>query len=453
MAENPDSEELAVRLTRSRAVEAVIWGMPAVSMAAIRRSLSRDLDAGFGDVIYFSNVMEPRHEFLTANNQTPYVLTFFDLTDGPWVMDVPAASPKVLLFGSAIDSWEVPLVDVGATGQDGGRGGRYLFLPPDQHEAHAEGFIVVPSPTRYVHVGLRPITRGAGTLADAVAYSRQLRTYRLANADHPPAVRYIDAYPKAWHTLPTFDLDFLRLVTQVVDEEPAQEKDAVMLGMLAGIGIERGRPFGPTGDQADLLSSAVAEGAAHMNDYFLSQAFERHWEDRQWLKTKPEDNFGFSFHGDGKLDYDRRAGAFTYWATWAPKRLGDPSKLPASYYVKGFRDGSGDRFRGDHLYRLRIPTDTPAQDFWSIVVYEVGTNAFIHNEQGRVGISSHDRDQLTVEDDGSINVYVGPQAPDGLEQNWIPTAGRDFWLIFRFYGPQLSLFDKAWTADDVVRVS
>jgi hypothetical protein len=101
-------------------------------MAAIRRSLERDLDADFGDVIYFSQVMAPRHEFLTANNQTPYVFTFFDLRRGPMVLEVPAASAKVALFGSGIDSWEVPLVDVGPTGEDAGRGGRYLSTPSDR---------------------------------------------------------------------------------------------------------------------------------------------------------------------------------------------------------------------------------------------------------------------------------------------------------------------------------
>jgi hypothetical protein len=58
------------RLVFSRAVEATIWGMPAVSMAALRRSLGRDLDAGFGDVVYVSDVMLPRHEFLTPNHET-----------------------------------------------------------------------------------------------------------------------------------------------------------------------------------------------------------------------------------------------------------------------------------------------------------------------------------------------------------------------------------------------
>ena len=99
-----------------------------------------------------------------------------------------------------------------------------------------------------------------------------------------------------------------------------------------------------------------------------------------------------------------------------------------------------------------MPADTPARDFWSIVAYEIGTNAFIHNEQNQVGLSSHDIDQLVVNDDGSIDLYIGPNPPQGFEQNWIPTAGRDFWLLFRFYGPQKPLFDRTWTSDDVLRV-
>ena len=51
-----------------------------------------------------------------------------------------------------------------------------------------------------------------------------------------------------------------------------------------------------------------------------------------------------------------------------------------------------------------------------------------------------------------MDVYVGPAAPAGLAANWIPTAGKAFWLICRFYGPQPPLFDKTWTLDDVVKV-
>jgi hypothetical protein len=187
-----------------------------------------------------------------------------------------------------------------------------------------------------------------------------------------------------------------------------------------------------------------------MNDYFVHHALGPHWPDRQWLATQPGKYHGFTFYGDGKLEYDHRAGAFAYWATWAPKRPpGDPSKLPASYYLKNFADATGELFHGDRTYRLRVPADTPAKDFWSVIAYEVGTNAFIHNPENRVGVSSYDKDALEVNEDGSVDVVIGPGAPDGMEANWIPTAGRDFWLVFRFYGPQKQVFDGSWRLNDV----
>ncbi len=443
--------DLKRQRVRWRAVEATIWGMPAVSMAAVRRSLQRDLNADFGDVVYLSDVLRPRHEFLTANHETPYVCIVFDLSTGPMVLEVPPVSETAMLFGSAIDSWEVPLVDVGATGEDAGKGGRYLFLPPDHADTPAPGFIVVPSPTRYVHIALRPITRGDGTLADSVAYSQQLRTYPLADADNPGPNRYIDAFPHAWKTLPTFDLDFLRLLAQVVDEEPPQDKDAVMLGALQELGIAPGVAFDPHPELADLLATAVGDGVVLMNDYFMNDAFVPYWPDSQWMATKTDNNYGYSFLGEGKLDYDRRAGAFTFWATWAPKRLGDPTKLPASYYLKTFRDSTGESFHGNTRYRLRIPADIPAHDFWSIVAYEVGTNAFIHTPDDRVAVSSYDKSALNVNDDGSVDVYIGPDTPKGTEANSIPTAGEDFWLMCRFYGPDKPLFDRTWRLADVER--
>jgi hypothetical protein len=108
---------------------------------------------------YFSKPLEARHEFLTAN-QTPYALAVLDLHRGLMVLDVPAASSKVALFGSAIDSFEVPLVDAGPSGDDVGKGGKYLFLPPGYTGAPLDGYIVAPSPTYFVHVAFRPIIIG-----------------------------------------------------------------------------------------------------------------------------------------------------------------------------------------------------------------------------------------------------------------------------------------------------
>ena len=118
------------------------------------------------------------------------------------VLEVPAATDKTVLFGSAIDSWEVPLADVGGTGDDAGKGGKYLFVGPGDSSKPPDGYLVVPSETVFIHIGLRPISIGKGTLADAVVYSQSLKAYPLANAAKP-TTRYIDGYPKVWKTLPT----------------------------------------------------------------------------------------------------------------------------------------------------------------------------------------------------------------------------------------------------------
>lgn len=72
-----------------RAVEAVIWGMPAVSMAFFRQGAFEAYGIGYHDVLAFSHAALPRHELLTSNAQVPYVFAFFDLRQGPVVMEVP----------------------------------------------------------------------------------------------------------------------------------------------------------------------------------------------------------------------------------------------------------------------------------------------------------------------------------------------------------------------------
>jgi hypothetical protein len=446
-AQTDSPEDLARRTIERRAVEAAIWGMPAVSMVGVRKSLA-GIGADYNQVVYFSQPLEARHEFLTANNQTPYVMTVLDLRRGPVVVDVQPASSKVALFGSAIDSWQVPLVDLGPSGDDAGKGGKYLFLPPGYTGSRPDGHIVIPSPTIFVHVALRPIILGQGTLADGVAYSQTLKVYPLTEAANPQT-RYIDAYPKPWKTLPVYDLTYFRDLAAVVNDEPALERDAVMLGLLASIGIEKGKPFNPTGEHARTFERTVQDAYATMQDYFTTpgKALVPHWPDRLWMASHHTQTQDFTFVVDGKLLVDERAGGFALWATWLPKKLG-----AASAYPTALRDGAGKLLSGQNNYRLRVPADTPARDFWSVIVYSMKTKSMIPNPQSRSGLSSYDKSKLSMNADGSVDLYFGPTAPSGKEANWLPT-GEDFFLIFRLYGPGKAYFDKTWKMDDIEQVN
>jgi hypothetical protein len=68
----------------------------------------------------------------------------------------------------------------------------------------------------------------------------------------------------------------------------------------------------------------------------------------------------------------------------------------------------------------------------------------VPNDQNRYAISSLKKD-IQYNDDGSIDIYFGDTAPDGLETNWIPTAGQEFWVGIRFYGPDFDRLGKSWT--------
>ena len=107
-----------------RGVEAFLSGMPAASLYAMCTGLE---DAGLPshNVGITEDLLDARGLWLTANSTTVYVTTCLDLKQGPVVVEVP---PGVLGFvNDAFFRW---VTDLGVTGVDQGRGGRYLFLPP-----------------------------------------------------------------------------------------------------------------------------------------------------------------------------------------------------------------------------------------------------------------------------------------------------------------------------------
>jgi hypothetical protein len=51
--------------------------------------------------------------------------------------------------------------------------------------------------------------------------------------------------------------------------------------------------------------------------------------------------------------------------------------------------------------------------------------------------------------DGSYDVYFGPKAPKGMENNWVQTIpGKGWNTIFRLYGPLQPFYDKTWKPSD-----
>jgi hypothetical protein len=228
------------QLVYQRGIESVIWAMPAVSMAFFRESAFKAYGITYHDIIAFSHPAEPRHELLTSNAQVPYVFTFFDLRNGPVVMEVPPSNTKSLLYGQVVDAWQVSIADIGPSGADKGTGGKYVFTPPGWKGTLPAGYLHVPSLSYRLNMMLRSVKRADATDADAEAYSHRLRIYPLSKAAHPPKTRFVDGFPKPWDSLPHYDMQFYEYIEDLVTVEPVRARDKVMMGMLASPGDSTG---------------------------------------------------------------------------------------------------------------------------------------------------------------------------------------------------------------------
>jgi hypothetical protein len=111
-------------------------------------------------------------------------------------------------------------------------------------------------------------------------------------------------------------------------------------------------------------------------------------------------------------------------------------------------DKDGQLLDGSKTYKLNVPANAPVRQYWSATLYDLTTHALIR-EMSHAGRSSQSPG-LQVNADGSVDLYFGPTAPAGKETNWTPTDPKGkFEILFRFYGPLPSLFDKTWVLPDV----
>src|SRR3984957_2697428 len=124
------ADELARRTIERRAVEAVIWGMPAVNYDLMRLAAIHEAKSAENQIVYWSRLPSWKNQTLTPNPDAVYLMPFFNTRAGPMVLEIPPASDEGSITGDIDNAWQVPLGDVGPAGVDKGKGGKFLVLPP-----------------------------------------------------------------------------------------------------------------------------------------------------------------------------------------------------------------------------------------------------------------------------------------------------------------------------------
>ena len=417
---------------------AAVWGF--------RQAFVRDVKVGPTDLAMLH--LDANGLLLTGNSETIYGTTILDLKPyGPMVVDVP---PRVL--GLLNDQWMRPLGDVGIAGPDHGKGGRYLLVPPGYDTPLDEkGFVATIRPRTYrVWYIVRAFMGPGGDPAPAFETHRQTKIYPLDTGVKAPATQHVDLSGKPFDTIHPTDIRYFEDLAAMVDYEPYDAIDAEESAMLKQIGIEKGMRFAPDARLKDILEEAAKVGSfmATATCYAPRDEYKR-YTDRQWFGNVA----GYpSFRDERGRPLVDEMVRMAWFATGRAQAMGSEKPGVGSAYTWCYRDAKGQWLDSSRTYKLRLPGPIPAKDFWSIVVYDLWTRSMLANGRAFPSLNSY-APGIAKDADGSVEVYIGPKAPAGKEQNWIPTpAGMAWFPLLRFYGPLEPWIDRSWKPGDLEAV-
>jgi hypothetical protein len=482
-------EKVYDQLDFSRGVEAFLNSFQGASLAAIRKGF---LESGVqdNDFFLFSELMDSNSLFLTGNADTVYLWGFVDLSDGPMVVDIPKLSLPSTMLGCIDDMWFGWITDFGAPGPDRGHGGRYLVVGPDYngplpdsgfHVSHSRTNVVTvvgrafmidndPSgPVAEIKESFRvyPYTPGAEGTAVATYLAGEAP---LAADAEIPETKFVEGSGKAFSTIAPNDYSYWELINEVVQAEPADAGDPEILGQLAAVGIVKGKPFAPDKRMKGILEDAVAVGNAAARTALFAPREEEgegfaYYEGSDW--RNPLFSGGYEFldpppqitaegvvpaESDGARKLNSRI-AFFYLATVITPAMCMHLTGIGSQYLLATRDSDGENLDGAKTYKLNLPAGIPFERFWSVMLYDNQTRSMLQTGQPKPDLGSQSG-TVAENDDGSIDLYFGPECPDGAENNWLQTVpGKGYIPLLRFYSPKASFFDKSWQPSEIEVVS
>jgi hypothetical protein len=441
------SQQLIDEMMFQRACQVLLWSIPAMSVYAMKKGSDEVFGEGGNVLVVFKDRLTSETLISTPNSDVIYALGYIDLAaDGPTVVEVPPHQQGIL-----DDFWQRPITDVGYVGPDAGEGGKYLLLPPDYVGEVPEGYHTFTSRTYGVLVFWRAFIEGGDT-SKPVALIEQTRIYPLAAAANPPEMVFPNGSGVVADMVYPRDLRYFEMLAEFVNHEYVAPEDWAMRGMMASLGIAKGKAFAPGERMTEILTAAVdvgmkMAGAVRFSEYLPGT---RYYEDRQWHNVL--NVLDVEFNEDSFLNVDARVGMFHIGYSISPAMVmemeGKGSKYPFAY-----RDQGGNYLSGSNSYRLHIPADVPAANFWSVTLYDAANASGLDNGQPYPSIGS--LNDLTYNDDGSVDLFFGPELPDGAPaSNWLRTVpGKGWFTLFRLYSPTKAFFDKSWKPNDFQKVN
>jgi hypothetical protein len=387
---------------------AYLYGLPAYEVARARDAALTKQGQALNALVHKRELADAQTRLITTpNNDTLYSSAFLDLSRGPVVIDVPVFGDRYYSL-AFIDAYTNNFAIVGQ--RTIGGGGARLRVVPDDWKGEAEpGETLVRAPTPQIWLLVRILIDGPKDLDAVHKLQDALVVKGPAESSFPP-----DAAPAEAN-----GPDFVRVVNQVLRDNPPPEADQAELAALRGIGIGADAP--PLTFWQNLiwrvgfpvvrqgLIRATAGGADPVEG---------------WIYTRPT-------IGDFGVDYPYRAAVALRGLLALPEK--------EAIYTRPVSDQKSRPLESGHRYRLRLPPGAPpVKGFWSLTAYRIEADGglyFADNPIHRYSVGDR-TDGLVRNADGGVDIFIQREKPEGAEAaNWLPIPDGPFVLIQRAYLP------------------
>lgn len=433
-------------LDLQRATQLYLDMYPALSAHGLMKGWVRDYGMkNSSDILVTADRLDSTPLILTGNTESLYSFFVLDLkADGPTVIEVP---PGVM--GPIDDHNFLFLADVGPTGEDKGKGGKYLILPPGYEGDVPEGYFVFKSQTNMVFSFLRANAAIVGTGEKALEfYRKNAKVYPLKDGPRKPRVTNVSSLVS--NTLVPEDSLVFEWMHEIINYEPADAFGKELLGKLASLGIEKGKPFNPDDRMKKIFAQAAKEGVAMSRVIAFDSRDEnaKVYPDRQWESPYITNNS--TFYQNDYINLGART-AFHFTADGiTPAMAAQMPEGKGSRYQTTYKDKNGKPLDGNKMYKLNMLPNVPVALFWAVTVYDPWTRSEIQS-QAYPSISSQQTPAPVTNADGSIDIYFSNKKPEGVsDSNWVKTLpDQGFFVYIRYYGPLNAFNEKKWIPNDV----
>ncbi len=433
-------------LDRMRGMDVFLDNIGAVSMYSVRKGLADAGAEGANRIAIFAQLMDSQTLVVTANTSTLYAYTYTDLAkDGPTVIEVPPG-----MLGFLNDAWQRFVGNMGVTGPDKGKGGKYLVVPPGYAGDIPDGYFLLKPSTNRNFLFLRgSIAKGLQPAVENI--ESKLLVYPLKDEANPAETEFVNVSNQAFNTVFPSDFSYFEMLDEVIQGEPIEAISPDVRGEIAAIGIVKGQAFAPDDRMKKLLTEAATLGAA------TARAITYHPriagvsiypDDPKSVWSTAFANKNTSFEADGTMGLDART-LYYYNAGGVTPAMAATVPGAGSDYALAVLDANKQAFDGAKTYKLTLPKDVPVKDFWAVTLYDTQTRSQLQTGQPFPTIGSQTKG-MTANADGSYDVYFAPKAPEGKEGNWLQTVpGKSWFTILRMYGPLEPWINKSWRPGEI----